>query len=71
MTITAQQARELRPKGYLSTELLYFKIKQAAEAGFDYMWSDLTLEQIAELKSNNFIIEEDRFKTKYIIKWDR
>lgn len=63
MKLTAHEARELMPRGYIPTDEIMKKIKVIAEAGLNYFWTDLTQGQIKEFEDLGYKIERDRFRT--------
>jgi hypothetical protein len=69
MKLSAKEAMELMPRGYIPTEQLFVKIKSIAEAGLNYIWSDLTLGQIDELQELGYKVERTTYDRKYKIEW--
>lgn len=70
--ITAQEARDLAPRGYIPTEQLYMRIKSIAEKGERFLWTDLTLQQIDELEANGYKVKKPESygdKRSYRVDW--
>lgn len=69
MKLSAKEAKELMPRGYITSEALCAKIKALAEAGVGYINTDLTLGQVDEFKALGYKIEYKDFSRTYIIEW--
>lgn len=69
MKLSAKEAKELMPRGYITSEALCMKIKTLAEAGTSYVYSDLTLGQVDEFKSLGYKIEYSEFNRSYKLEW--
>ena len=69
MKLSAKEAKELMPKGYITSEELCAKIKKLAEAGTGYINTDLTLGQVDEFKSLGYKIEYKEYSRSYQIEW--
>lgn len=57
------------PKGYIPSEQLCVKIKAAAEAGIEYLYTDLTLGQIDEFQQLGYKVEKGNYDRRYKISW--
>ena len=57
------------PKGYVTSEQLCVKIKSAAEAGIEYLYTDLTLGQIEEFQELGYRVERSNYDRRYKIEW--
>lgn len=72
MKITAQEARDLMPRGYIPTEAICNKIKSIAEAGLTYFWTDLTQGQIQEFNELGFKVEpHTNYTRSFKITWEK
>jgi hypothetical protein len=69
MKLSAKEAVELMPKGYIPSEAIYMRIKSIAEAGLNYFRTDLTLGQVDEFKSLGYEVEHDQWSRTYKITW--
>lgn len=69
MKLSAKEAQELMPKGYIPSEQICSRIKSIAEAGLDYFYTDLTLGQIQEFQELGYKVERGSYDKKYKISW--
>jgi hypothetical protein len=69
MKLSAKEAIELMPRGYLTSDELFKKIKSAAEAGFNFLYSDLTIGQSDELRELGYKVEFNQYQREFKIEW--
>jgi hypothetical protein len=69
MRLSASEAKELMPRGYIPSEQLCAKIKNIAEAGVGYLLTDLTLGQIQEFQELGYKVERGHYDKLYKISW--
>jgi hypothetical protein len=69
MKLSAKEAIALMPKGYIASEQLCMKIKSTAEAGLNYIYTDLTLGQIDEFKGLGYKVEYNEYNRSFKIEW--
>jgi hypothetical protein len=69
MKLSAKEAVQLMPKGYITSEAICVRIKSIAEAGLNYFKTDLTLGQVDEFKNLGYEVEYDQYSRTYKITW--
>lgn len=69
MKLSAKEAKELMPRGYIPSEQVCAKIKIIAEAGLNYFYTDLTQGQIEEFQELGFKVDRGAYDRLYKISW--
>jgi hypothetical protein len=69
MKLSAKEAQELMPRGYIPSEQIFARIKTIAEAGLDYFYTDLMQGQIQEFQELGYKVERGNYDRRFKITW--